>query len=73
MFVIASPKQQEELLPIRQTTIRKYTRQHRVKVKESVEKGRELIFNCEIDVPVVIENGLRSWFQNRAKGGIVRV
>ena len=73
MFTIASPKQQEELLPIRQTTIRKYMRQHRVKVKETVEKGREVVFNCEISVPVTVEEGLRNWFKNKEKRGIVRV
>lgn len=59
VFLVGDEEQQANLLPERRTTIRKYVRQHRVKAKQTIHPGKEMVFNCEIDVPLTVEEGLR--------------
>jgi hypothetical protein len=58
-YTLASPEQQAELMPVRHTTVTKYFKQHVVKAKRDIKKGDQLIVNCEINVPTVVEDGLR--------------
>jgi len=59
VFDIVGPEEQSDLLPVRKTTIRKYIRQHRIRAGKNIKKGDEMVVNCEIDVPLTVEEGLR--------------
>ena len=72
MFVVATPEQQEMLMPVRKTTMTTYNRQHKVVAKRQIEKGQELVVNCQISVPTIVEEGLRQDIFGR-KSSILRV
>src|SRR3990167_2072771 len=59
VFVLGDSNTQDALMPVRQTTIRKYYKQHRVKVKKSLKAGDELVVNCEYSIPTTVEEGLK--------------
>ena len=59
IFSLVDMNQKADMLPIRQTQIRKYIKQHRVKVGKNLQKGDEMVVNCEIDVPLTVTEGLR--------------
>lgn len=59
IFVIADPENQSKLMPVQKTEIRKYIKQHRVKLLKNMKKGEEMVVNCEVDVPLTIEQNLR--------------
>ena len=67
MFVFADEETQEQLMPVRHTTIRKYIKQHRVKTKKDIKAGEEVVINCEVDVPTSVEEGFKGWFNRRIK------
>lgn len=60
-LLILTPDKRDLLLPVRQTKITKYMRQHRVKVKNDIKKGQEMVVNCEIDVPTITENSIKAF------------
>jgi len=64
-FVLGDNETQDALMPARQTVVRKYVKQHRVKVKKDVKAGEELVVNCETDIPLTVEEGLRGLFGRR--------
>jgi hypothetical protein len=66
VFMIGDPEQQSELVPVRKTTITKYVRQHRVIAKKDIRKGEEIVVNCEIDVPTVVEEGIYGMMKNES-------
>lgn len=70
VFMISDPEQQSNLLPVRQTTITKYMKQHKVVAKKDIKKGEMVIVNCEIDVPTVVEEGMSGYI--RSKSPILR-
>ncbi len=57
-FVLGDSATQDALMPVRKTQIRKYYKQHTVKVKKDMKIGDEIVVNCQIDVPLTIEEGL---------------
>lgn len=57
-FVMADAKMQEQLLPVRQTTMATFRRIHHVKVKRPLKPGDILNVKCEVSVPQTIEEGL---------------
>ena len=63
-LLILKPDQKDSLLPVQQTTIRKYFKQHRVKVKKDIKKGQDLVVNCEIDVPLMIEQNIKAFLNS---------
>ena len=60
IFVICSEEQQLNMMPVRQTTIRKLVRWHTVEVKKDMKRGERIVVKCETDVPMTVEEGLRS-------------
>lgn len=66
VFMVCNPEQQSELMPVRKTTITKYVRQHRVVAKKDIKKGEEIVVNCEIDVPTVVEEGIYGMMKNES-------
>ena len=72
IFVLVNPEQQQEMMPVRKTEIRYYERQHRVKVKRDIKRGEEVIVNCKISVPLVVEEGLAGLLKRKqTKSGIL--
>lgn len=66
VFALGDNVTQDALMPVRQTKVHKYIKQHRVKVKKHLKPGDEVVVNCEIDVPITIEDGLKG-LVNRVK------
>lgn len=65
IFMIVDDEKQQEMMPIRKTQIRIYERQHRIQLKKNMKKGEIVVANCKIDVPLVIEEGLRGLIGKR--------
>lgn len=55
VFVLVDAEKKEEMMPMKQTTIKKYIRQHRVRLKNDLKRGQEMVVNCVIDVPETVE------------------
>jgi len=66
-FVIADPDEQADMVPIKQTKIRKYKRQYRIKAAKDIKKGEDIIFSTEFDVPLEVYNGLAKDIFERSK------
>lgn len=60
MFVLATPEQQEALIPVRRDEVKAYDRQHRVELLKDMKKGEELVVNCKIHVPTIIDEAIRN-------------
>ena len=73
IFLSVSPEKQSELMPVRKTTITKYVRQHTVEAKKDIKRGEKIVVNCEIDVPTVVEEGLRGTILERGNSPILRL
>jgi len=71
-FVVCDPEQQMNLMPVRQTTIRKVIRQHTVKIGKNLKAGEKIIVNCEYDTPVSIEEGLAGNLKKRENNLIIK-
>ena len=65
MFVIANAEQQEQLMPVQQTTIRKIVKRHVVKVTKDIRKGDMLNVRCETNVPVEMWEGMKGMMGKR--------
>ncbi len=59
MFVLASKEQQAKMIPIQQEKGDEYMRQHHVRLKRDMKEGEELIVNCKIHVPTIIEESIK--------------
>jgi len=57
-FMIADPETQADLMPVKQTRVRKQIRQYRVKAKKDIRKGEEIVFNAEVNTPIQVIEGL---------------
>lgn len=66
-LMILKPEEADSLIPVRTTTITKYKKQHRVKVKKNINKGEEVIVNCEISVPLIVEENIKAFLKPRSK------
>jgi len=71
IFMLVGKEEQEVLMPIRQTDVRTYVRQHRIKLKKDMKKGEIVVANCRISVPLIVENGLRGLMKKRKSRGIL--
>ena len=69
IFMLVDEKQQQELMPIRQTEVRIYERQHRIKLKKDMKKGELVVANCRISMPVRIEENIRALMGKQYKKG----
>jgi hypothetical protein len=66
MFVLATPEQQDLLVPVRKDEMRPYDRQHRVIVQKDLKAGEEVIVNCKIHVPTIIDASIREELKKEA-------
>lgn len=65
VFLLVDDEKREQMMPIKQTTIRKYVRQHRVRLKKDLKRGQEMVVNCEIDVPEIVEYNIKGLIKKR--------
>lgn len=67
IFMLVGEKEQMEMMPVRQTQVRVYERQHRIKLKKDMKKGELVIANCRISVPIYIEENIRAFMGKKYK------
>lgn len=65
VFMVANHEQQDNLMPIKQTLIRKIVKQHRIMAKKNIKKGEYVVARCETNVPVEIWEGLKGMLGKR--------
>jgi hypothetical protein len=65
VFMVANSEQQERLMPVRQTLVRKIVKQHRILAKRDIKKGEYVVARCETNVPVEIWEGLKGMLEKR--------
>jgi hypothetical protein len=70
IFSLMGPEEQADMMPVRQTTMTTFHRQHRISVKRDIKKGEELVVNCKVDVPTVITEGLSGIMKRKKSSGI---
>jgi hypothetical protein len=71
VFVIADEETQSKLMPVQRTTIRKYVKQHRVELLKDMKKGDVMVVNCEVDVPLTVEQGLSGIIDNKKRSKLI--
>ncbi len=59
MLIAGTPEQQDNLIPVKQTTVEKIIKRHVVMAKKDIKKGEMINVRCETNVPVEIVEGLR--------------
>lgn len=64
MFVLGTPEQQEQMIPVRRDEMKPYERQHRIKLTRDMKEGEELVANCKIHVPSIIDEAIRNEINN---------
>lgn len=65
VFLIANAEQQEQLMPVKQTLVRKIVKIHKIKAKKDIRKGEYVNARCETNVPVEIWEGLKGMMDKR--------
>jgi len=60
IFLIVDDKQQQELMPVKQTEVKIIERQHRIMLGKDMKKGEIVVANCRIEVPVRVEENIRA-------------
>lgn len=58
VFFTATEDQQAELMPIKQTVVKKIIKRHVVQAKKDIKKGELINVLCETNVPVEIWEGI---------------
>lgn len=59
IMIAGTPEQQDNLLPIKTTTVKKIIKRHVVAAKKDIRKGELINFRCETNVPIEIVEGLK--------------
>lgn len=65
IFLVGNPEQQKALLPHELRVMTKYIRQHKVRVTKDIKAGDELVVDCEMLVPQVVQEGLWGVFKRK--------
>lgn len=60
MFMLATKEQQALMMPVKEELGTQYMKQIRVKLKNDMKAGDEVVVNVPINVPEVIEGGNKS-------------
>lgn len=68
-FVAAKPEFQDYLVKSTTQEVRVYKKQHTVKVQKDLKAGEEMVVNCEVNIPVLIENRIKEELQNEKVNG----
>lgn len=59
VWSIADPENQEKMLPVKQTLVRKIVKKHIIEVKKPLKVGDKVIAYCHTNIPVEIYEGLK--------------
>lgn len=59
IMIAGTPKQQDDLLPIKQTLVKKIIKRHVVMATKDIKKGEMINVRCETNVPTEIVEGLK--------------
>lgn len=59
MLIAGTPEQQDNLIPVKQTRVKKIIKRHVVMAKKDIKEGEMINVRCETNVPVEIVEGLR--------------
>jgi len=60
IWLLVDKEQQQELMPVRQTEVRTYQGQHRIKLKRDMKKGEIVVANYHFEVPIKVEENIRA-------------
>ena len=66
VFVIATPEQQEQMIPVRRSEVLTYRRIHRIQLKNDMKKGQVVKCKCEINVEQTVVEGLKGMIEQQA-------
>lgn len=68
-FAMSTDKEmKDKLLPVRQTEMMKFKKVHNVELKNDMKKGERLVFTCNIDVPLLVIEGMRDIIEKEVEG-----
>ncbi len=67
VFAISGGKEQDDLIPVRQTEMMTFERIHTVKLNKDMRKGEILKYRAKIDVPVTIVESLKGMVETEKK------
>jgi len=59
IMIAGTPEQQANLIPVKQTTVKKIIKRHVVQATKDIKKGELINFHCETNVPIEIVEGLK--------------
>lgn len=59
ILIAGTPEQQDSLIPIKQTLVKKIIKRHVVMAKKDIKKGEMINVRCETNVPVEVVEGLK--------------
>lgn len=62
LFMVSNEQQQEAMIPIKKEAVRPYKKQHMVKLQKDMKAGEELVVNCTVHVPLLVEEALKKEF-----------
>ncbi len=65
IFVVGNAQQQEAMMPVKQTTVRKIRKVHIVEATKDIRKGEKLKVRCETNVPVEVWEGMAGMMGQR--------
>ncbi len=65
-MAVVGEKEQDELMPVRQTRMTTFRRKHIVQLKKDMKKGEKITYYTDINIPTVVEEGLAGLVGKRA-------
>lgn len=75
VFSTCDARTREQLLPVRQTEVMHYVKEHNVQLKKDMRKGEILRVRCETSVPLTVVEGLagmhKKEIQAKSSSGII--
>lgn len=58
-LLVASPQFQEHLIKSHEEIVRPYKKQHVVKVQKDMKVGEEIVVNCQVNIPLMVEEKIK--------------
>lgn len=59
MFMLATPEQQVDMIPVKKTEMIQYIKQHVVKAEKDIRMGEQIVVNCRVNVPQTIADAIK--------------
>jgi len=64
-LTIVGPEEQENLMPVRKTTMTTFRRKNIIQARRNIKKGEKISFISEINVPTMVEEGLQGILEKK--------